>query len=227
MPKADANIRVGADATAFSKTMDGLEKGIVKKMEKIGNVFMGALGLKAAAQNIAGAFSAFTEPAAELENVATSLGVVMGNAEAAERLTGSLQRLATNGVVALDDLHSAARTLAGTMKDPTALAHYVGVMADISAATDIPATSLARLVAGIQDLGKAELTELAKAGVPVHETLAKVLDKTRDEVLKMGAAGEITGSALLAAFEEMTTASFKPVMVGMSNFRLAWRYDSV
>ena len=54
-----------------------------------------------------------------------------------------------------------------------------------------------------------------------------MLDKTRDEVLKMGAAGEITGSALLAAFEEMTAASFKPVMVGLSNFRLAWRYASV
>ncbi len=206
MSKSDANIKVGADTTAFSKAIDGLEKGITEKLEKIGNVFMGALGLGAAAKSIAGAFSAVTEPAAELENVATSLGVVMGNAEAAERLASSLQRLATNGVVALDDLHSAARTLAGTMKDPTALAHYVGVMADISAATDIPATSLARLVAGIQDLGKAELTELAKAGVPVHETLAKVLGKTRDEVLKMGAAGEITGSALLAAFEDMTAA---------------------
>jgi len=169
MPKADANINVGANTTAFTTEMAGLEKGIVAQMDRIGKLFMGALGLGAAAKNIAGAFSAFTAPAAELENVATSLGVVMGNAEAAERLTGSLQRLATNGVVALDDLHSAARTLAGTMKDPTALAHYVGVMADISAATDIPATSLARLVAGIQDLGKAELTELAKAGVPVHE----------------------------------------------------------
>lgn len=206
MSKTDADIKVGADTTAFSKAMDGLEKGITEKLEKIGNVFMGAVGLKAAAQNIAGAFSAFMAPAAELENVSTSLGVVMGNAEAAEQLTGSLQRLATNGVVALDDLHRAARTLAGTMKDPTALAHYVGVMADISAATDIPAASLARLVAGIQDLGKAELTELAKAGVPVNETLAKVLGKTRDEVLKMGAAGEITGSALLAAFEAMTAA---------------------
>ncbi|MBR5886843.1 MAG: hypothetical protein IKZ07_01410 [Akkermansia sp.] len=92
MPKADANIRVGADATAFSKAIDGLEKGITEKLEKIGNVFMGALGLKAAAQNIAGAFSAFTAPAAELENVATSLRVVMGNAEAAERLMGNLRR---------------------------------------------------------------------------------------------------------------------------------------
>lgn len=70
-------------------------------MEKIGKVFMSALGLGAAAKSIAGTFSAFTEPAAELENVATSLGVVMGNAEAAERLTSSLQRMATNGVVGM------------------------------------------------------------------------------------------------------------------------------
>ena len=206
MQKADAQINIGANTTAFSKEMDGLEKGIAEKMEKIGNVFMGALGLKAAAQSIASAFSAFTQPAAELENVATSLGVVMGNTEAAERLTGSLQRLATNGVVGLGDLHRAARTLAGTLKDPTALAHYVGVMADISAATDIPVDSLARLIAGIQDLGKAELTELAKAGVPIHETLAKVLGMTREEVLALGAAGQITGSNLLEAFEDMTAA---------------------
>lgn len=206
MPKADANVNVGADTTAFSKEMAGLERGIVAQMDRIGKVFMGALGIAEGAKSIASAFSAFTQPAAELENVATSLGVVMGNTEAAERLTGSLQRLATNGVVGLGGLHRAARTLAGTLKDPTALAHYVGVMADISAATDIPVDSLARLIAGIQDLGKAELTELAKAGVPIHETLAKVLGKTREEVLALGAAGQITGSNLLEAFEDMTAA---------------------
>ena len=209
MPKSDANIKVGADTTAFSKAIDGLEKGITEKLEKIGNVFMGALGLKAAAQNIAGAFSAFTAPAAELENVATSLGVVMGNAEAAERLTISLQRMATNGVVGMEDLHHAARTLAGTMKDPTALAHYVGVMADISAATDIPATSLARLVAGIQDLGKAKLTELAKAGVPVHETLAKVLDKTRDSLPCAGNPACFWGGIKVVLCERLHNAAKK------------------
>jgi|GEM_PF-5771459 len=85
----------------------------------------------------------------------------------------------------------------------------------------------AQNIAGAFSAFTAPAAELAKAGVPVHETLAKVLGKTRDEVLKMGAAGEITGSALLAAFEDMTAASCKPVMVSMSNFRLAWRYDSV
>lgn len=206
MSKSDAVIKLGADGTAAVKEVQSLSQKINGTLDTIGKSFMGALGMAAGAKSIASAFSAFTQPAAELENVATSLGVVMGNAQAAERLTGSLQRLATNGVVGMEDLHKAARTLAGTLKDPTALAHYVGVMANISAATDIPAASLARLVAGIQDLGKAELTELAKAGVPIHETLAKVLGKTRDEVLKMGAAGQITGSNLLEAFEDMTAA---------------------
>ena len=206
MSKSDAVIKLGADGTAAVKEVQSLSQKINGTLDTIGKSFMGALGMAAGVKSIASAFSAFTQPAAELENVATSLGVVMGNAEAAVRLTGSLQRLATNGVVGMEDLHKAARTLAGTLKDPTALAHYVGVMANISAATDIPAASLARLVAGIQDLGKAELTELAKAGVPIHETLAKVLGKTRDEVLKMGAAGQITGSNLLEAFEDMTAA---------------------
>ncbi len=206
MPKADANIRVGADATAFSKTMDGLEKGIVKKMEKIGQVFMGALGLGAAAKSIAGAFSAFTAPAAELENVATSLGVVMGNAEAAERLTSSLQRMATNGVVSFDELHRSARALTNVFQDDAVIAHYVGRLADLAAGSKIPAARLGELVARMEDMGKAELTELSNAGIPIFEALASVLGKSTEEVVKMCFAGKISCSALLAAFEELTDA---------------------
>lgn len=204
MPKADANIRVGADATAFSQTMDGLEKGIVKKMEKIGNVFMGVLGIKAAAQSIASAFSAFTAPAAELENVATSLGVVMGNAEAAERLTGSLERLSTNGVVSFDELHRSARELTNVFKDDAVISHYVSRLADIAAGTDIPASRLAELVARMEDVGKAELTELANKGVPIFEVLSEVMGKSRDEVVKMGNEGKVSCRAYLAALEKLT-----------------------
>lgn len=206
MPKADANIRVGADATAFSQTMDGLEKGIVKQMEKIGQVFMGALGLGAAAKSIARAFSAFTEPAAELENVATSLGVVMGNAEAAERLTSSLQRMATNGVVSFDELHRSARALTNVFQDDAVIAHYVGRLADLAAGSKIPAARLGELVARMEDMGKAELTELSNAGIPIFEALASVLGKSTEEVVKMSGAGKISCRALLAAFEELTDA---------------------
>lgn len=190
MSKSDANIKVGADTTAFSKAIDGLEKGITEKLEKIGNVFMGALGLGAAAKSIAGAFSAFTEPAAELENVATSLGVVMGNAEAAERLTSSLQRMATNGVVGMDDLHASARALSNVFQDDAVIAHYVGRLADLAAGSKIPAARLGELVARMEDMGKAELTELSNAGIPIVEALASVLGKSTEEVVKMSGAGK-------------------------------------
>ena len=175
-------------------------------MEKIGQVFMGALGLGAAAKSIAGAFSAFTAPAAELENVATSLGVVMGNAEAAERLTSSLQRMATNGVVSFDELHRSARALTNVFQDDAVIAHYVGRLADLAAGSKIPAARLGELVARMEDMGKAELTELSNAGIPIFEALASVLGKSTEEVVKMSFAGKISCSALLAAFEELTDA---------------------
>lgn len=204
MPKADANINVGADTTAFTTQMAGLEKGIVAQMDKIGKVFMGAMGLVAVAKSIASALSAFTAPAAELENVATSLGVVMGNAEAAERLTGSLRRLATNGVVGFDELHRSARALTNVFKDDAVISHYVSRLADIAVGADIPASRLAELVARMEDVGKAELTELANKGVPIFEALSEVMGKSRDEVVKMGNEGKVSCSAFLAALEKLT-----------------------
>ena len=206
MPKTDANITVGADTTAFTTQMEGLGKGIVAQMDKIGKVFMGALGLGAAAKSIAGAFSAFTAPAAQLENVATSLRVVMGNAEAAERLAGSLQRMATNGVVGMDDLHASARALSNVFRDDAVIAHYVGRFADLAAGSKISAARLGELVARMEDMDKAKLTELSNAGIPIFEALASVLGKSRDEVVKMSGAGKISCSVLLAAFEELTDA---------------------
>lgn len=204
MPKADANITVGADTTAFSKATDGLIKGVTEKLEKIGNVFMGAVGIGAGLRSLADSFSAFTAPAAELENVATSLGVVMGNAEAAERLTGSLERLATNGVVSFDELHRSARALTNVFQDDAVISHYVSRMADIAAGADIPASRLAELVARMEDVGKAELTELSNKGVPIYEALEEVMGKSRDEVVKLGNEGKVSCSAYLAALEKLT-----------------------
>ena len=206
MPKSDANIKVGADTTAFSKAIDGLEKGITEKLEKIGNVFMGALGLKAAAQSIAGAFSAFTGPAAKLEDAATVLEVMIGNAGGAERLARSLQGLATNGVVGFEDLFRAARSLTNVFQDDAAIAHYVGMLADISAASKIPAERLADMLARMEDMGRVEFTELSNAGIPIIAALADVLGVSREAVVKLNNEGRIGCSALLAAFEKLTEA---------------------
>lgn len=208
MSKPDASISVGADGSAFSKTIKAMEKNtdtmansISAKLARMGQAFD---GLKSIGRDAAGVITALTEPAAHLENVATSLGVVMGNAEAAERLTGSLERLATNGVVSFDELHRSARALTNVFKDDAVISHYVSRLADIAAGTDIPATRLAELVARMEDVGKAELTELSNKGVPIYEVLAEVMGKSRDEVVKLGNEGKVSCSAYLAALEKLT-----------------------
>ena len=180
---------------------------------------MGAMGYATAVRGVVDALGALTRPAAELENVATSLGVVMGNAEAAERLTGSLERLATNGVVGFDDLHQAARALTNVFEDDAVISHYVGRLADLAAGSKIPAARLGELVARMEDMGKAELTELSNAGIPVFEALAEVLGKSTEEVIRMSGEGRISCSELLAAFEKLTDAGgrYYQLNASMSN----------
>lgn len=219
MTKADAVIKLGADGTAADKEVRSLSQKIHGHLDTIGKSFMGAMGYITAVRGVADAVGALTAPAAELENVATSLGVVMGNAEAAERLASSLQRMATNGVVGMDDLHASARALSNVFQDDAVIAHYVGRLADLAAGSKIPAARFGELVARMEDMGKAELTELSNAGIPIFEALAEVLGKSTEEVVKMSGAGKVSCSALLAAFERLTEAGgrYYQLNASMSN----------
>lgn len=77
--------------------------------------------------------SAMMVPAMELEDVSKQLGVMMGSSADASALASSLQRLATNGVVGMQELQDAAAALIGTFDAPGQIAQWVARFADISA----------------------------------------------------------------------------------------------
>ncbi len=106
-----------------------------------------------------------------LEDVSKQLGVMMGSSADGSALASSLQRLATNGVVGMQELQSAA--LIGSFDVPGQIAQWVARFADISAGSKLSATRLAEMVARLDDMGKAEFTELANAGIPIYQTLAE------------------------------------------------------
>lgn len=183
--------------TEFGK----IAKSTKESLTAIGQMFFGLQGIAAGLKTVFGGISG---KAAEVENVAASLGVLMRNNVEADALTASLQRLATNGVIGFEDLHRAARPLANVFRSGDDIARYVGVFADIAAGSKVPVDTLARMVSRIGDMGKAEFTELANNGVPIFEMLSRVTGKSAAELLKMSAAGQITKEQLLAAFELMT-----------------------
>ena len=106
------------------------------------------------------------------EDVSKQLGVMMGSSADGSALASSLQRLATNGVVGMQELQSAATALIGSFDAPGQIAQWVTRFADSSVGSKLSATRLAEMVARLDDMGKAEFTELANAGVPIFQALA-------------------------------------------------------
>lgn len=224
MSKSDATISVGADGSAFSKAMQDMTKNtdtmansITARLARMGQAFQ---GLSTIGNITGGSLAAFTAPAAELENTAAALAVMMGSAEDAEELSVKLQLMAANGVRGMDELYRAARALTNVYSDTGNIEHWVGVLADIAAGTKIPADRLAELVARFHDMGKAEFTELANAGVPIFDALARVTGKSKEEVIKLqSVVGGIKFDQLLAALKSLTVegAKYHEINTKLSN----------
>lgn len=165
--------------------------------------------LKDAVVQLGQVFSSCMREAAALEEVGTRLGVMLNDAAGGDALASSLQRMATNGVVPLQELEKAASALTQSLSDPGEIAEWVGVFANISAGSDMTADRLAKMTARMEDMGKAEFTELSNAGIPIFTALSKVTGKTTDEIVKLGAEGKISTSTLLEAFKELTAEGEK------------------
>lgn len=205
----DTTLTVGADASAYTRTLKDVVQNTEQSLGKIGLAFMGVQGLSSLGAQVRDAFAAFMRPAAVLEDAGVRLGVLMGNREEADALAASLRDVAVNGVVSFDALVRAAQPLTNVFDSGAEIGRWVKAMADISAATELPVEQLARMVSRIEDMGRAEFTELANRGVPIFSTLAEVIGCTADEVRVMGTQGKITGEQLLEAFARMTAEGGK------------------
>lgn len=221
---ADATISIGADGSAFSRAMkdvaqntDTMANSITARLARLGQAFEGFGKIKDLAKDV---FSAFTAPAGKMEDVATSLGVMTGDMEDARVLADKLNMVAVNGTRSLDELHRASRALSNVYKDSGNIEHWVKVFADIAAGSKVPADRIAEMAARLKDMGKAEFTELANAGIPIFEELSKVMGVSVEEVIKLQSqVGGIQLGDFLTALKNMTAegAKFHELNATMSN----------
>lgn len=151
------------DATALWTEAMGVES-MLSGLSRIGSMLSGVFS------SVGSVFTA----AADKEDFAAQLGVMMNSSVDGSALADSLERLATNGVVGMQELQSAAAALIGSFSDPGQIAGWVSKFADISTGSKISATRLAEMVARLDDMGKAEFTELANAGVPIFQALGEL-----------------------------------------------------
>ena len=110
------NFTIGADGSAFAKDLNKVGGQMNDFLTRLGGKFF---GLQAIAVGVQKAFAGLSAPLrafGELENTQAQLAVMMDSKSAAESLTTSLQKLATNGVVSMQNLLAAARPLTQVME---------------------------------------------------------------------------------------------------------------
>lgn len=199
------NFTIGADGSAFAGALGKLHV----ELNALGQAFMGLQGIAAGVRT---AFSAAMVPVrafGEIEKAQVQMGIMLGSAEASARLTESLQSMATNGVVSMQDLVDSAAALSAEFKDPAELAEWVGRLADIGSVARITTPQLAGYYA--QVLASGEVTAravdtLAKQGVPVYEALAQTMRTSTEGVKAALAQGAISVEDYTAALVRMTSA---------------------
>ena len=107
MAKSDVEFRIGANGEAFARGLEGVVQKTQVGLRRMGEAWFGlqaiAVGVQKAFAGLSAPFRAF----GELENTQAQLAVMMDSKSAAESLTSSLQKLATNGVVSMQDLLAA------------------------------------------------------------------------------------------------------------------------
>ena len=194
---------------------------IKQQMENLSwaDMTMGVQAMVGLLNQAKAAIAGLMAPAAAVEDMSVKLGVMLNDSAAGDALASSFERLATNGVVALDDLQGAAASLVGVFSDPRQVEQWVPVLANIAAGSRLSASQLAAVVAALKDTGRVELTEIAKGGVPIYQALAQVMGKTVDQVKKLQTEGGLSVEALLAAFAKLTEEGqkFHDLNATMSN----------
>ena len=165
------------DSSQFNNSLDTMQQNLNCYRQSVLQGFNSIVfdsflnNLNSLKNAIAGTFGAFLSEAEKIEDVAARLGVMLGgDAAGGEKLAHSLERLATNGVVPLQELEQAAAALSSRFASTADISQWVSVCADISAGSKITATRLAEMTARLDDMGKAEFTELANAGIDRKST---------------------------------------------------------
>lgn len=213
MAKSDATVSVGADGSAFSATMRSISKDVdtmansaTARFARLGDAIEGLGKIGSGLRNTLGGFLA---PAAEREDAAAMLGIMMRSGDAAEYLAGRLQLMAANGVRGMDELTGAARALTNIYSDADSIERWVGVMADVAAGSKVTTDRLAEMAARIDDMGQAEFTELSNAGIPIFEELGAVMGKTQQEVVAAMQQRKISVDDYLQALARLTSETGK------------------
>ncbi len=215
---ADAQVTIGADASAFTRAINDIRRNtetmansITARLARFGQAFQGLGAIGSSIKGAAGALgelgSALVKPAAQMERLELSFEVALGSKTAALDFIQQLNDYAAKTPFVLDEITAAAQKLimnAGLSQDETM--KVIGQIGDIAAGTGARMEDLAQIYAKAANIGFTnEIAEQFETlGFAVRRHIAEIQGIPFAEVFEKASKGEMSIEHLQAAMERAT-----------------------
>lgn len=200
-------------AEAFSASVKKMQdscKKLSDQMEKIGKGMTG-MGKKLSlyvSTPITGLGLLAVKTAGDVEGLAVSLSGMTGGLANAKKLLNELAPYADRSGKSLESVANAAGMLMAAGYKGENLTEQIRRLTTVAAGSKIELEQLAEEVGKVRANGKLEKGQIElfqKGQIPIIETLAEVLGKTRAQVIKLAEEGKITAKDMERAFGRMTS----------------------
>jgi len=143
----------------------------------------------------------------KLERLNIAFETFLGNADLAKKVVADLRKFADITPFETDQVNQAGRALLAFGFTADELIPTLTRVGDVAAGTGKDFNELALIYGKAKTQGLIqgeELNQLAEAGIPIYEELAKVLGVNEKEIRKLGEQGKISFASLEQVFKNLT-----------------------
>ncbi len=228
---ADLLIRIGGDAEDLKKSLSGARRDLQswgRDLENIGRTMTAAITLP-----LVGVGAAAIKVAGELEQNSIAFKTMLGSADAAQKHLNELKDFALKTPFQFNDLVTASKRMQALGFDAKAVIPALRNIGDAAAALGMGAEGIQRIVTALGQMKAKgtvqaeEMRQLAEAGIPAWQILAKTLNTDVAGAMKLVEKRAVDAAkavpALLAGINEkfggLMEAQSKTFMGQLSNLK--------
>lgn len=204
------NQRLNSTALEAERRIKGISNTVVSESKimdeafaKIGTMAGGYFGVQALANfgreivNVRG----------EFQQLGIAFEVMLGSKEKADAMMAQQVEFAQKTPYTLTEVATNTKQLMAMGVATEDVMKTMKALGDVSAGVSVPISRVAINYGQVMTLGKLqgrEIRDFAMAGIPIIDELAKMLGKTKAEILDMSEAGQISAQMTTEAFMRMS-----------------------
>lgn len=196
-----------ADVSQYRGEMQVLRQSTSNAVGEIRNTFAAIAGFSIAGYGVKELVGNVIRLGAEMQQTKTAFEVMLGSASAAERVIGELNHFADVTPFDNDEVIKSGRLLMNAGVATGQLAEKLTTLGNIAAGAQVPLLDMVAIYSKAANKGKVqaeELNQLSERGVPVMQALSATLGRTTQEILEMGAKGQLSFALLDEALASLS-----------------------